>query len=197
VHVSITNPSPESPLPYFKGKAALEQSLTESGLSYAILRPTVIYGAEDILINNIAWILRHFPVFAIPGSGSYRLQPIFVEDMAELAVQAGFRTENQVSDAVGPDIFSFDELLDLLARSLGSHALRLHLPQGLALALSRVIGMLLGDVVLTQDEIAGLSANLLVSSAPPSGWTRLEDWLKENRATVGLRYASELKRHYQ
>jgi len=197
VHVSITNPSLDSPLPYFQGKAALEQSLIESGLSYAILRPTVIYGAEDILINNIAWILRHFPVFAIPGSGSYRLQPIFVEDMAELAVQAGLRTENLVSDAVGPDIFSFDELLDLLAGSLGSRALRLHLPAGLALALSRVIGTLLGDVVLTQDEIAGLSANLLVSSAPPSGWTRLEDWLKENRAAVGLRYASELKRHYR
>jgi uncharacterized protein YbjT (DUF2867 family) len=197
VHISITNPALDSTLPYFRGKAVLEQTLRESGLSYAILRPTVIYGAEDILINNIAWLLRRFPVFTVPGSGSYRLQPIFVEDMAELAVRAGSGQENQVRDAVGPDIFSFNELLDLLARILGSRALRLHVPAEVGLALSRAIGLLLGDVVLTRDEVAGLSAGLLVSSAPPTGWTRLEDWLAENRETVGLRYASELKRHYQ
>jgi NADH dehydrogenase len=196
VHVSITNPSPDSPLPYFRGKALLERSVRESGLAYAILRPTVIFGAEDILINNIAWLLRRFPVFAIPGSGSYRLQPIFVEDMAELAVRAGAALDNQVIDAVGPDIFTFNELLDLVAHSLGSHTMHVHLPAEMALALSRVIGALTGDVVLTRDEIAGLSAGLLVSSAAPTGWTRLADWLAQNRSSVGMRYASELRRHY-
>lgn len=197
VHVSITNPSPDSHLPYFRGKALLEQSVRASGLSYTILRPTVIYGLEDILINNIAWLLRRFPVFAIPGSGEYRLQPVYVEDMAELAVKAGAGRTNEVIDAVGPEVFTFNQLLDLVARSVGSRSLRLHLPAGLALALSRVIGRVLGDVVLTRDEVEGLSAGLLVSKDPPTGWTRLEDWLAQNRAAVGRHYASELKRHYR
>lgn len=54
VHVSITNPSKESKLEYFNGKAILEEALINSGISYSILRPTVIFGQEDILINNIA-----------------------------------------------------------------------------------------------------------------------------------------------
>ncbi len=197
VHVSITNPSLASPLPYFRGKAQLEEAVRASGLSYTILRPTVIYGAEDILINNIAWLLRRFPLFAVPGSGAYRLQPIYVEDMAELAVRAGAEACDQVIDAVGPQIFTFDQLLDTISTCLGCHALRVHLPAGLTLALSGLIGLALGDVVLTRDEIAGLSAGLLVSQAAPTGWTRLEDWLAHNRATVGLHYASELKRHYR
>jgi len=69
VHLSIANPSIDSHLPYYSGKGQVEKSLIDSGLSYAILRPTVIFGAKDILINNIAWFARHFPVFAIPGSG--------------------------------------------------------------------------------------------------------------------------------
>lgn len=196
VHVSITNPSLESRLPYFHGKALLEQAVRESGLEYTILRPTVIFGAEDILINNIAWLLRHFPIFAVPGSGEYRLQPIYVEDMAELAVHAGQARTNAVIDAVGPEIFTFNELLALVADSLKSKALRVHLPAGFALQLSRLIGLLLGDVVLTQDEVAGLSAGLLVSKNAPTGQTRLADWLAHNRTVVGLHYASELRRHY-
>ena len=196
VHVSITNPSTDSPLPYFSGKALLEQALPESGMAYTILRPTVIFGPEDILINNIAWLLRRFPLFAVPGSGDYRLQPIFVEDLAKLALRAGKAERNEVIDAVGPDVFSFNELLDCIGRAVGSRSVRLHLPAGLALALSRGIGALLGDVVLTRDELEGLSAGLLVSSAPPTGWTHLGDWLEANHETVGRRYASELKKHY-
>ncbi len=196
VHVSITNPNLDSDLPYFRGKAELEAALGESGLGYSILRPTVIYGAEDILINNIAWLLRRFPFFTVPGSGAYRLQPIFVEDMAELALRAGKATANEVLDAVGPEIFSFDELLDLVARAVGSRALRLHAPAGLALGLSQLVGAVLGDVVLTSDEVKGLSAGLLVSSAPPTGWTHLQAWLFANREAVGKHYHSELKRHY-
>jgi uncharacterized protein YbjT (DUF2867 family) len=197
VHVSITNPSPDSPLPYFHGKAALEQAIQASGLSYAILRPTVIFGKEDILINNIAWLLRRFPIFAIPGSGTYRLQPVYVEDMAELAVQAGEEAESQVIDVVGPDIFTFNELVRLIAASIGSRARLIHLSPGLALFLSRLVGWVVGDVVLTPDEVAGLSMNLLVSSNRPTGRVHLADWLADNAALVGKHYASELRRHYQ
>ncbi len=197
VHVSITNPALDSPLPYFRGKAQLEQALQNSGLSFAILRPTVIFGNEDILINNIAWILRRFPLFAIPGDGSYRLQPIFVDDMAELAVQAGELDENLVWDAVGPEIFRFNELVEQIRVTLGCRSRSIHLPPGLALALSRLVGIAVKDVVLTRDEVDGLMAGLLVSAHPPRGPKKLSDWLLENRATLGSRYASELARHYK
>lgn len=197
VHTSITNPSLDSPLPYFRGKAQLEKDLQGSGLSYAILRPTVLFGPEDILINNIAYLLRAYPLFAIPGDGEYRLQPVFVEDYARLAVQLGLGDENCILDAVGPDIFSFNQLVALIAASLGRKPWLLHLPPSLVLPLSGIIGWWLKDVTLTWDEYRGLSAGLLVSAQPPSGRARLGDWLRENASRVGGRYASELERHYR
>ncbi len=115
VHISITNPSEDSPFPYFRGKMLVEKAITQSKLSYAIIRPTVIFGSEGILINNIAWLLRRLPIFAIPGSGDYRIQPVFVEDVAEIAVNASHSNENTVIDAVGPEIYTFDELVRLIA----------------------------------------------------------------------------------
>jgi uncharacterized protein YbjT (DUF2867 family) len=197
VHVSITNPHVDSPLPYFHGKGLLEQALMNSRLSYAIIRPTVIFGDEDILINNIAWLLRHFPMFVIPGDGEYRLQPISADDMADLAVAAGQRSENQIVDAVGPEVYTFETLVKLIAQTVRSRTLMVHLPPRTALALSQFIGRFVKDVVLTQEEVDGLMSNLLVVDGPPTGRTRLSDWLREHAATVGKRYASELARHYR
>ncbi len=197
VHISITNPHVSSPLPYFRGKGLLEQALMNSKLSYAIVRPTVIFGREDILINNIAWLLRRFPLFAMPGAGGYRLQPISAEDLAEIAVNAGQSRENQIIDAVGPEIFTFDTLVRLIAAKVHSRALIVHVPPQLALLLSRVISKLVNDVILTQDEIDGLMSDLLISDNPPTGRTHLSDWLTENADTIGTRYASELARHYR
>jgi NADH dehydrogenase len=196
VHISVTNASENSPLGYFRGKGQIEAAIRSLGLSYAILRPTVIFGPEDILINNIAWMLRRFPMFPIPGAGDYRLQPVFVEDVADLAVAAGEREENESFDAVGPDVYTFDELVEEIREAVGSRARTLHFPPGLALLLSRLLGVVMRDVILTADEVRGLMANLLVSDAPPTGRTRLIDWLRENAARVGAQYASELARHY-
>jgi len=197
VHLSITNASEHSPLPYFRGKGLLENAIIHSGLSYAIIRPTVIFGAEDILINNIAWLLRRFPVFALPGSGDYRVQPVFVEDVAEIAVNAAHRNEDAIVDAVGPDTYTFDELVRLIADKIRSKARIVHLSPALALFLSRMAGYLVKDVMLTRDEVEGLMASLLVSEGPPTGQTRLGDWLGENADSVGAKYASELRRHYR
>ncbi|MCC6446207.1 MAG: NAD(P)H-binding protein [Armatimonadetes bacterium] len=197
VHISITNPDRNSSLPYFSGKAALEDAVRQSGLSYAILRPTVIFGPEDILINNIAYFLRKFPLFAVPGSGGYRLQPVFVEDMAGLAAHAGQSDSNLVLDAVGPEIFTFDELVRLIAAKIGSRARIAHLPPAMALGAARLLGSLVGDVVLTREEVKGLMAGLLVSPDPPTCHTLLSDWLAENAACLGARYASELGRHFR
>lgn len=197
IHISVTNPSQDSPLPYYRGKAEVEKAVTDSGLSYAILRPTVVFGDEDILINNMGWLLRRFPIFAIPGSGDYRLQPIFVEDLADLAVRAGDQRENLVLDAAGPAAFTFTELVRLISCVVGSRARIVHVHPRLALMLSRGVGAMVGDVLLTREEVEGLMSNLLVSSQPSTGRTRLGDWLLRNAHRVGTRYASELVRHYR
>ena len=197
VHISITNPDPDSCLPYFSGKAANEKAVTESGLSYAILRPTVLFGTEDILINNIAWLLRRLPLFGQIGDGKYRLQPVFVDDLARLAVEAGACDDDTIRDAVGPDIFSFDEMVTLIGEKIGHPRPLVHLPPGLALTAARLLSLFVGDVLLTPEEVDGLLAGLLVSSQPPLGTTHLADWLEANKAGVGANYASEIARHYR
>jgi NADH dehydrogenase len=151
---------------------------------------------EDILINNIAYLVRNFPIFAIPGDGEYPMQPIFVEDYARLAVKLGSEVEDCTLDAVGPDVYSFNQMVELIAGSLGRRPWLVHLPPSLVLPLSGIIGWWMKDVTLTWDEYHGLSAGLLFSSQAPTGSTRLADWLTENASQVGSRYASELERHY-
>lgn len=195
VHISITNPAEASPFPYFRGKALVEKAIIDSKLSHAIVRPALIFGVEGILINNIAWLLRKFPVFAVPGSGGYRLQPIFVEDLAEIAVSAGHKDDNIVMDAVGPNTFTFEELVRLIAHKINRRARIVHTRPGLMLCLARLIGCIVRDVVLTRDEIGGLMADLLVSQEPANGRTRLSQWLEENAGALGTSYYSELERH--
>jgi uncharacterized protein YbjT (DUF2867 family) len=197
VHLSIANPSIDSRLPYYSGKAQVERAIVDSGLSYAILRPTVIFGAEDILINNIAWFARHFPVFAIPGSGQYQIQPIFAEDIANLAVDAGRKEDNLILDVVGPEIFTFEGLVRLIATSVGSKARLIHVRPWVALRILHLINPIVGDVILTREEIDGLMANLLVSKQPATGRTRFSEWLAQNALILGTKYASELARHYR
>jgi NADH dehydrogenase len=196
VHISITNPSPDSHLPYFWGKAANEKAVIESGMSYGILRPTVLFGKEDVLINNIAWILRRLPVFGLPGDGSYKLQPVYVDDLAELAVDVGYKKENIIWDAVGPDIFTFKEMAQLIGASIGYTRPLPPLPPRLALLAVQFLSLFVNDVILTPEEVNGLMAGLLVSKETPRCKTRLEDWLRVNREGVGAKYASELARHF-
>ena len=197
VHISITSPSEDSPLSYFRGKALVERAIRESGLSYAILRPTVLFSAEDLLINNIAWFLRRSPVFPIAGSGDYPIQPIFVDDLAQLAVGSGSGSEDFVSDAVGPETFEFEQMVRLVAGRVGSRARIVRVPPSLALLAARMAGWLVRDVVLTKGEIDGLLAGLLVSAEAPTATTRFTEWLEAQGATLGRRYASELDRHYR
>ena len=196
VHISIANPSAESHLPYYWGKAANEKTVMESGLSYAILRPTVLIGKEDILINNIAFLLRRFPFFLIPGDGSYSIQPVYIEDLATLAVEGVYRKDSYVIDAVGPDSYTFKELVKLIGEKIGAKRPILSVPPRLALLAAQFLSLFIGDVILTPEEVDGLMANLLVSKQPARGKTAFKDWLERNKSTVGTNYASEIKRHY-
>jgi NADH dehydrogenase len=194
VHVSITNPDESSPLEYFRGKAVLERALIESGIPYAILRPAVLFGREDILINNIAWALRHLPVFAVFGSGAYRLQPIHVDDFANLAVEEGKCEGSRIVDAIGPETFTYRGLVETLGAIIGSPRPIVSIPPWAGYLAAKAMGAVLGDVLLTREEIAGLMADLLATDSPPAGRIKLTDWAREHAQTLGKHYASELAR---
>ncbi len=194
VHVSITNPSADSPLEYFRGKAILEKALIDSGVSHAILRPAVLFGKEDILINNIAWTLRRLPVFGVFGDGRYRLQPIHVDDLAALAVQHGNQSENAILNAIGPETFTYRELVAKIGQLIGKERPIIPIAPWFGYAVGWLLGLLVGDVVITREEIEGLMAGLLYVDAPPAGPTALTDWVRSHARTLGRSYTSELAR---
>ncbi|HJS94690.1 MAG TPA: NAD-dependent epimerase/dehydratase family protein [Solirubrobacteraceae bacterium] len=197
VHLSIANPSVDSPLPYYRGKALVEQSLAEAGLRFSVVRPTWIFGGgPEILANNIAWILRHLPVFAIPGDGSYQVQPVHIDDLARICVQAAGAEDDMIIDAAGPETISFAQLVHAMRRATGSRAPIVHVPPIVMTAAARALGLVLGDVVLTGDEVKGLTAGLLVSHDPPLGRIAFTDWLNDHSAAIGHTYANEFNRHF-
>ena len=196
VHVSITHPSIGSPFPYFRGKALVERALSESEVPYAVVRPAILFGGDGVLINNIAWLLRHVPVFGVGGDGSYRIRGIHVDDLARLCLRLGGESHDSVTDAVGPDRPTFDELVDSIRTAVGAHSRIVHVPGVLVPGLSSVLGAALHDVLLTRDEYQAMAAGLADTDGPATGSTRLSTWIAERGDDLGLRYANELKRHF-
>lgn len=194
VHLSITNPSEDSPFEYFRGKAIIERELKKSGIGYAILRPAVLFGKEGILINNIAWFLRRFPVFGVFGDGNYRLQPIFVDDLAQLAVELGQKRENVIIDAIGPETFTYKALVQEIGRSIGVNRRIVSINPELGYLAGLLVGKLLHDVTITKEEIHGLMADLLYTESAPVGATKLSEWARANSSALGMQYSNELKR---
>ncbi len=197
VHVSVTNCSMHSELPYYAGKARVEGLVRDAGVSHAIVRPTLVFGVEDILLNNIAWLLRKWPFFPVPGGGDYRVQPIFVGDLARLLVDAGARTDDEQFDAAGPDMMTYEEMIKLMRERLGLKTRLWHWPPWLTLLGCRLVGLLVRDVVLTRNELRGLMDEMLISGEPPRGTKTLSEWLLGACSRVGTDYTSELDRHFR
>ena len=173
----------------------MEKALKETGVSHAILRPTVLFGKEDILVNNIAWALRRLPIFGVFGDGSYKLQPIYVDDLADLAVRQGRSRDDAVIDAIGPETFTYRELVTTISQILGlRRRWILSLPPSVGYFAGTILGTMMGDVLITWEEILGLMDDLLYVDSPPTGSTRLTDWVAEHSETLGRHYASELAR---
>ena len=194
VHVSITNPDSTSVLPYFRGKAELESSLRGLGISYCILRPTVLFGKEDVLINNIAWSLRHLPVVGVFGKGGYRLQPIYVDDLAQAAAQKVSENSDEVIEAIGPETFTYRELVARIGSAIGVKRPIISVSPGVGYWSCRLVALFVSDVVITREEIQGLMEGRLYVDVPPLGATRLTDWIERHRDTLGRHYTSEMAR---
>jgi NADH dehydrogenase len=196
VHVSITHPSISSPYGYFRGKAEAERALAEVSVPYAVLRPAILFGGDGVLLNNIAWLLRRLPVFAVGGSGDYRIRAIHIEDLAALAVAAGQERANSVIDAVGPERPTFMELVRQLRAAVGSRSLILRVPGPLVPPMASLLGYVLHDVLLTGDEYRAMADGLADTTGPATGTIALSAWIKENADALGRRYANEIDRHF-
>ncbi len=195
VHVSITNADENSPLEYFSGKGLLERKLAETGIPHTIVRPAVLFGPEDILINNIAWTLRHFPAFAMFGDGRYHIQPIYVDDLAKLMFEAGEAEGCATINAVGPEDYAYVDLVRMIRKELDLWRPIVKISPELGYQASLLVGKLVGDIFVTREEITGLMADTLhAPGAAPTGETRLSDWVRANKANLGKKYASELAR---
>jgi len=197
VHLSITHADPASPYPYFRGKGEAEQYLAALGVPYAVLRPAILFGGDGVLLNNIAWLLRRLPVFAIGGRGEYKVRPIHVDDLARLAVSLGGGSGNETVDAVGPDSVTFAGLVDAIRSAVGSRALVVPSPGWLIPPMSAILGAALRDVLLTTEEYQAMAAGLADSSGPATGPTSLTEWIAGHGDGLGRTYANELTRHYR
>ena len=150
VHVSITNPTLESPFPYFRGKALVERALAECEVSYAVVRPAILFGGNGVLINNIAWLLRRLPVFTVGGDGNYRIRGIHVDDLAQLCLKVGDEPYDSVTDAVGPERPTFNELVTSIGVAVGARtSYRAHARQGPSRS---IIGPRVGPPRCSADE---------------------------------------------
>jgi uncharacterized protein YbjT (DUF2867 family) len=196
VHVSITHPSPDSPFPYFRGKALVEEALARTGIPHAIVRPAILFGGDDVLLNNVAWLLRHVPVFAVGGTGSYRVRGIHVDDLARLCLDKAGDRHDSVTDAVGPERPTFLELVSSIRTAVGSRSPILPMPGPLLPLLAKVLGVFLHDVLLTSDEYRAMAAGLADTDGPATGTTALSTWLADHGAELGLHYANDLHRHF-
>jgi NADH dehydrogenase len=196
VHVSITHPSAESPWPYFRGKALVERALAESGLSHAVLRPAILFGGDGVLINNIAWLLRHLPVFAVGGRGDYRVRGMHVDDLARLALTKGAERDDSTTDAVGPERPTFRELVEWVRRAVNSRARIISVPGATVPVFSRALGLVLHDVLLTREEYQTMAHGMADTDGPATGPTALSGWLAEQGSALGQHYANELERHF-
>jgi uncharacterized protein YbjT (DUF2867 family) len=197
VHFSVSNASDDAPTDYFRAKAQVERAVEASGLSYAIVRPTLLFGPGDILLNNLAWTLRRVPVFGLLGRGDYSVQPVLVSDVADLAIRLAEGADDVTVTAAGPETFRFTDLAHLVRDRIQAPARIVGMPPSLVLVASRLIGLVVHDTVLTRDEVTELMSGLLVSSEPATCPTSLREWLDANAASIGRRYASELARNYR
>jgi uncharacterized protein YbjT (DUF2867 family) len=197
VHISVSNPSIDSHLDYYAGKARAEEAVRASGLRWAIVRPTLVFGTGDILINNIAWLLRRMPIFPIAGLGGYRVQPVAVEDVAEIATWAAEQSGSLTVDAAGPDTVTYGEFVEGIAIAVGRRPRFVYTSPRLTLMAGNIVASRVRDMILTKQELQGLMDELLVSREKPLGTRRMDNWLLTNADIIGRTYASELDRHWR
>ena len=196
VHVSITHPDRGSPYPYFRGKAVVEDHLAGTGISHAIVRPAFLFGRDGVLINNVAWMLRHLPLVAVGDGGGYWVRGIHVDDLATLCADLGEQDTNVTVDAVGPQRLTFRNLIGHVRDAVAPKTPIVSVPGWALPPLTTAIGVLLRDRLLTADEYHAMADGLADSQAPTNGETKFTDWLTAHAEDLGRRYINDTRSHF-
>ena len=117
-------------VPYFAGKWEMERAVKESDLEYVILRPSFVFGKDGGVLPTFVRLARLAPVTPVVGPGTQRLQPIWVEDVAEYYTQSVDlpAAANRTFEVGGPDAPTWNEFWDRLKRVLGVHRPSMHVP---------------------------------------------------------------------
>ena len=194
VHFSVAHPDQAPGWSYFRGKVECEENLKKVGISYAILRPTVLFGGgRNVLVNNIAWMLRYMPVFGYFGWGNYPIQPVHVRDVARMAIELGASNEDVTRDAVGPETFRYKDYIKLIARSMGVRRIIMPVPPLMGWMAGQFMGFFLKDMVITRAEIRGLMRGLVASDEEPMGVIKFSEWIEGKGDSIGRKYHNDLK----
>ena len=197
VHISVVGADHEAPTPYVRAKAVVEDMVRASGLEWSIVRPTLTYGPGDILVNNMAWALRRLPLYGLPGSGTYTIQPVHVDDVARICIESAHGQPGRTVDAAGPDVMPFREMVETVRSAIGSRSVIVPMPTWGVVAAGRLLGLVVRDVVLTRDEMRELTTSFLTSSQPPLGRIGFKDWVTASADVLGRKWSSELARNYR
>jgi len=192
VQVSVSNASTASRLGYYRGKALVEEHVASRAPSWAIVRPTLVVGPRDVLTSNIAWFIRRLPFVVVPSDGEYPLQPVVIDDVAEILADQVESSTCATLDAAGGERFAFRDYVRLVAEAVGRPARLVPVPPRAMLTLLRGLGRVLHDVVLTREELAGLRDGMLVSRASASAPSSVRAWLLVNGGRLGRRYTNDL-----
>ena len=194
VHFSVSNPEDAPRWTYFQGKVDAERALRESGNSYAVIRPTLLFGGDrNVLVNNMAWLIRCFPVFGVFGWGNYPVQPVHVEDVARISIEVGMKDENITLDVAGTEVYTYREFVTAIAKGMGVTRLIVPVPPVVGWVVGRIFGLILKDDVITMAEIRGLMQGLMASKEDSRGKFLFSEWISENGATLGLKYHNDLR----
>ena len=146
-----------SAVPYFGAKWEMESAVKDSGLEYVIMRPSFVFGKDGGVLPTFVRLARFAPVTPIVGPGTQRLQPIWVEDLAQIYAQALDlpAAANRTFELGGPDAPTWDEFWDRLKRVLGKSRPSMHVPIGLMRAQALLTERLPGAPV-TRDQLTML-----------------------------------------
>lgn len=168
IHMSALGASLEGRTAYFQTKAQAEAAVRESGLTYTVFKPSVIYGPYDHFTTMFARLIRWSPAIFVIGSGLYRLQPVHVKTVAKgFTLALGLpNTQNKTYEVGGPEPLEYNKILDIIAKTLGKRWLwKIHLPVTLTMFITKIfqglafyplttemITMLLEESVISDDS---------------------------------------------
>jgi uncharacterized protein YbjT (DUF2867 family) len=152
--------------PYFSAKWKMEQAVKDSGLEHVIFRPSFIFGKDGGALKTFRRVVRLSPVIPVFGRGDQRVQPIWIENVAEYYAAAIDRPEaaNRTFELGGPDIVTYDELYDRIKRVLGKRRRKLHVPFRVMRVNAAILEALPGPSPITRDQLKMIAVDNVVSN---------------------------------